>query len=82
MDRVVIEVENLGDGDATHAIVEQQQGIGASCQPRLGLPIPHQRDEVPPHARIKKAAANHVGDMNRFRPPWQAHFSPIHGIGV
>jgi hypothetical protein len=33
-------------------------------------------------ARIEKAAANHVGDKNRFRPPWQAHFSLIHGIGV
>jgi hypothetical protein len=81
-DRVVVEVENLGDRHAAHAVVEQQQGIGSPRQTCLRLAIAHQRDEVLPHARIEKAAANHVGDKNPLRPPWQAHFSPNHRIQV
>src|SRR5207344_3222409 len=53
-------IENLRDRLAAHSIVEQQHCIGPPCQARLGLPIPHQRDQVLSDARSKKSAANHV----------------------
>ena len=59
---------------AAHAIVEQQQRIRASRQPRLRLPIPHQRDQVRSDVRIKKAAANHAPDKNRSPRQRQAIF--------
>src|SRR5207247_1664197 len=59
---------------AAHSIVEQQQRVGASCQASLGLPIPHQRDQVLSDACIKKAAANHAPNKNRFPPHPQAIF--------
>ena len=65
-DRVIVQVENLRDRRAAHSIVEQQQRIRAPRQPRLSLPIPHQGDQVRSDRRIKKAAANHVRNKNRF----------------
>jgi hypothetical protein len=66
-DRVIVEIENFRDLLAAHSVVEQQQCIRSSRQSRLGLPIPHLRDEVRSDARIEKTAANHA--RRRIAPP-------------
>src|SRR5207249_10443224 len=73
-DRVIVPVKTLRDRLAAPSIVEQQQRVGASCQARLGLPTPHRRDQFLSDACIKKAAANHAPNKNRFPPHPQAIF--------
>src|SRR5262252_3576097 len=81
-DRVIIQVQNFRHRLATHSVVEQQQGIRSSAQAHFGLPIPHQRDEVPSGSRIKKAAANHASRRIASSCPGKPFFADLWNRGI
>ncbi len=45
-DRIIVEKQNFGDGFATHAIIKQNEGIGATGQPMGGRPVAGQFDQL------------------------------------
>src|SRR5208282_6840149 len=57
-DRVVVEIQRLGNLLAAPALVEQQQGVGPSRQTLLGMAVAQQRHQFSALARRKKPAPN------------------------
>src|SRR5271155_1077348 len=59
-DRIVVQIEHLGDRLAAHPIVQQQQGIGPPRQSMSHRPISGQFNQVATRLRVKEATANHA----------------------
>src|SRR5271154_5787348 len=59
-DRIVVQIEPLGDRLAAHPIVQQQQGIGPPRQSMSHRPISGQFNQVATRLRVKEATANHA----------------------
>src|SRR5208337_4272218 len=68
-DRVVVEIERLGDLLAAPAVVKQKQGVRPSRQALLAMAVAQQRQQFSALARRKKPAANHAS--SRIRKPFR-----------
>ena len=80
-DRVVVEIQRLGDLLAAPAVVEQQQGVGPSRQALLAMPVAQQRQQFGALAWRKKTAANYP--PSRIRKPSRRNtsFRPLNESG-
>src|SRR5208337_4023984 len=81
-DRVVVEIERLGDLLAAPAVVKQKQGVRPSRQALLAMAVAQQRQQFSALARRKKPAANHAS--SRIRKPFRRKplFAPSMSPGI
>ena len=59
-DRIVVQIEHLGDRLTAHPIVQQKQGVGPPRQSMSHRPISGQFNQVATRFRVKEATANHA----------------------
>src|SRR5208337_3284932 len=60
-DRVVVHKQHPGDRLAAHAVVQQNQRVGAARQPMHGGPVASQLDQVLSRFGVQEATADHGG---------------------
>src|ERR1700678_2265372 len=59
-DGVVVEEQDLRNDLTTHAVIQQQQRLGATGEAVFNRPVPGQRDQVSARFWVKKASADHA----------------------
>src|SRR5208337_4586563 len=81
-DRVVVEIERLGDLLAAPAVVKQKQGVRPSRQALLAMAVAQQRQQFSALARRKKPAANQASSRIRKPSRRKPLFAPSMSPGI